>query len=118
MRPVTSCVLMLLLISVAAAGQTERQANDFQSVVHLFDYDAKQPLDIHDKVIEEFSDGTLHEISYSSPKGGPVGAYLVVPKGKGPFAAGALRSLGQWHSRGIHSRSEDLRESGCDLSHS
>ena len=88
MRPVISCVFMFLLISVVAAGQTERQAaSDFQSVVHLFDYDAKQPLDIHDKVIEEFSDGTLHEITYPSPKGGPVGAYLVVPKGKGPFAA-------------------------------
>jgi hypothetical protein len=47
----------------------------------------KQPLDLQDKIIEEFPDGTLHDITYTSPKGGPVGAYLVVPKGKGPFAA-------------------------------
>src|SRR6266536_4506531 len=83
-----SCVLMLSLISVLAAGQTEaKPAASFQSVVHLFDYDATQPLDIHDKIIEEFSDGTLHDITYASPKGGPVAAYLVVPKSKGPFAA-------------------------------
>src|SRR3982751_1718824 len=53
----------------------------------LFDYDLKAPLDIHDKVIEEFDGGSLHDITYKSPKGGPVAAYLVVPKGKGPFAA-------------------------------
>jgi dienelactone hydrolase len=83
-----SCVLMLLLFSVLAAGQTADQpAADFQSVVHLFDYDAKQPLDIHDKIIEDLGDCTLHDITYISPKGGPVAAYLVVPKGKGPFAA-------------------------------
>ncbi len=42
---------------------------------------------IHDKISEELSGGTLHDITYTSPKGGPVGAYLVVPNGKGPFAA-------------------------------
>jgi len=79
---------MLSLISVLAAGQTEaKPAASFQSVVHLFDYDATQPLDIHDKIIEESTDGTLHDITYISAKGGPVAAYLVVPKGKGPFAA-------------------------------
>lgn len=59
----------------------------FQSVARAFDYDAKQSLDIKDKIIEEFSGGTLHDITYTSPKGGPVAAYLIVPKGKGPFAA-------------------------------
>jgi dienelactone hydrolase len=83
-----SFVLMWLLISASAAAPTEtKPAADSQSVAHLFDYDAKQSLDIHDKVIEEFGDGTLHDITYASPKGGPVAAYLVVPKGKGPFAA-------------------------------
>jgi dienelactone hydrolase len=53
----------------------------------LFDYDAKAPLNVHDKVIDEFDAGTLHDLTYASPKGGPVAAYLVVPKGKGPFAA-------------------------------
>jgi hypothetical protein len=81
-------VLTLLLSAALAGGQTEAKPKpDFQSLTHLFDYDAKQALDIQDKVIEEFRDCTLHDISYTSPKGGPVEAYLVVPKGKGPFAA-------------------------------
>ncbi len=74
----------LLLTALTASAQT---SSDFQSKVALFDYDAKQPLDLQDKVIEEFDDATLHDVTYNSPKGGPVSAYLVVPKGKGPFAA-------------------------------
>ncbi|PYK08447.1 MAG: hypothetical protein DME65_14075, partial [Verrucomicrobia bacterium] len=59
----------------------------YETAFHFFDYDAKAPLDIHDKIIEGFDGGTLHDITYASPKGGPVAAYLVVPKGKGQFAA-------------------------------
>jgi hypothetical protein len=64
-----------------------KPARDFLAAADLFDYDAKQPLDIHDKIIEEFDGGTLHDITYTSPKGGPVAAYLIVPTSKGPFAA-------------------------------
>jgi hypothetical protein len=69
------------------AQTAAKPAADALASAHLFDYDQKQPLDIHDKIIEEFDGGALHDITYTSPKGGPVGAYLVVPKGKGPFAA-------------------------------
>ena len=55
--------------------------------VGTFDYDSRQPLGLHDKVIEEFDGGTVHDVTYTSPGGGPVSAYLVVPNGKGPFAA-------------------------------
>jgi beta-lactamase class A len=72
---------------VSPAQNNPKAIPDHQSSVHIFDYDAKAPLDIQDKIIEEFDGGTLHDITYSSPKGGPVAAYLVVPKGKGPFAA-------------------------------
>src|SRR5206468_8529613 len=72
---------------VSAAQNTAKAVPDYQTALHLFDYDAKAPLDIHDKIIEEFDGGTLHDITYTSPKGGPVAAYLVVPNGKGPFAA-------------------------------
>jgi hypothetical protein len=83
-----SISFLLLLAVVSTAAQTESKSpTDFQSSIHLFDYDAKQPLDIHDTVIQEFKDATLHDITYASPKGGPVDAYLVIPKGKGPFAA-------------------------------
>jgi dienelactone hydrolase len=74
--------------SFASAEQkTAKTTPDYQAGSHLFDYDVKAPLDVHDKIIEEFDGGTLHDITYASPKSGPVAAYLVVPKGKGPFAA-------------------------------
>jgi beta-lactamase class A len=72
---------------VSAAQNSAGAAPNYQTALHLFDYDAKAPLDIHDKIIEEFDGGTLHDITYTSPKGGPVASYLVVPKGEGPFAA-------------------------------
>jgi dienelactone hydrolase len=80
-------VLTLVLIAPLAAQTGVKPAAEFPVAVHFFDYDQKQPLDIHDKIIEEFAGGTLHEVSYTSPKGGPVAAYLIVPTGKGPFAA-------------------------------
>jgi dienelactone hydrolase len=81
------CFLMLFLASPLAAQTGGKPATDFVATDHLFEYDQKQPLDIHDKIIEEFTGGTLHDITYTSPKGGPVAAYLIVPNGKGPFAA-------------------------------
>jgi dienelactone hydrolase len=82
MRKLFTLVTLVALTAISAKAET-----DFQSLTHLFDYDAKQPLGLQDKIIEELADGTLHDITYTSPKGGPVDAYLVVPKGKGPFAA-------------------------------
>jgi hypothetical protein len=76
-----------LLVAPLAAQTGVKPAADFPAAVHFFDCDQKQPLDVHDKIVEEFTGGTLHDITYASPKGDPVGAYLVVPKGKGPFAA-------------------------------
>src|SRR5947208_5494433 len=72
---------------VSAAQNIATATSDYQTTFQLFDYDAKAPLHTHDKIIEEFDGGSLHDITYVSPKGGPVAAYLVVPKGKGPFAA-------------------------------
>src|SRR5207248_394273 len=72
---------------VSTAQNIATATSDYQTTFHLFDYDAKAPLDIHDKIIEEFDGGSLHDMADVSPKGGPVAAYLVVPKGKGPFAA-------------------------------
>ena len=82
-----TCGILLLAATLAAAQTKAKPAAQPNPAAHLFDYDAKQPLGGTDKIIEEFADGTLHDITYKSPKGGPVEAYLVVPKGKGPFAA-------------------------------
>jgi dienelactone hydrolase len=83
-----TCTFAFFLVMGLAAGQSDPKTTaDFQTAAHWFDYDSKLSLDTHDKVIEQFDGGTLHDITYASPKGGPVDAYLVVPAGKGPFAA-------------------------------
>jgi len=74
-----------------------KTASNFETAAHLFDYDARQALDIHDKIIEKFNGGTLHDTTYMSPQGGPVGAYLVVPEGKGRLRRCSL-DTGQWHA--------------------
>jgi len=74
-----------------------------------FDYDQKAPLDIQEAGVEQRGDVAIHDISYASPKGGRVPAYLVVPKGKGPFAAVIW---GHWYMPGSEflNRKEFLEE--------
>jgi len=61
-------------------------AQDAELMRH-FDYDQRAPIDIQEAGVEQRGDVAIHDINYASPKGGRVPAYLVVPKGKGPFAA-------------------------------
>jgi cephalosporin-C deacetylase-like acetyl esterase len=67
------------------------------ALLRHFDYDQKAPLDIKESGVEQRGDVSVHDISYASPKGGRVPAYLVVPKGKGPFAAVIW---GHWYQDG------------------
>lgn len=74
-----------------------------------FDYDQKAPLDIQEAGVERRGAVTVHDISYQSPSGGRVPAYLVVPAGKGPFAAVIW---GHWYMTGSEflNRKEFLAE--------
>jgi dienelactone hydrolase len=76
--------LLFDLSIVCAAAPAERTPDN---LVRLFDYDSHQPLDIHDKTLKDFGCGVIHDITYASPSGGSVSAYMIVPKGNGPFAA-------------------------------
>src|SRR5258708_14245889 len=67
------------------------------ALLHHFDYDQKAPIDMQEAGVEQRGDVAIHDISYASPKGGRVPAYLVVPKGKGPFAAVIW---GHWYQDG------------------
>ena len=58
----------------------------YELSLHLFDYDQQTPLDIEEVAVEHRDGVTVHDISYASPEGGRVPAYLVVPDGSGPFA--------------------------------
>ena len=67
-------------------------AQDAELIRH-FDYDQKAPLGIKEIGVERRGNVAIHDITYASPKGGVVPAYLVVPKGKGPFRRGDLGTL-------------------------
>ena len=83
----SAAFLLILMCVCFSAGQTPTTVvADFDNLSRQFDYDSKQPLDIHDSIVEDFGEGTLHDITYASPKGGPINAFLIVPKGNGPFA--------------------------------
>jgi dienelactone hydrolase len=56
------------------------------NLVRLFDYAQTTKLDIHEANAIASDDYIIHDISYESPKGGWVPAYLVTPTGEGPFA--------------------------------
>jgi len=74
-----------------------------------FDYDQKAPIDVQEVGIQQRGEVAIHDISYASPKGGRVPAYLVVPRGKGPFAA---IIWGHWYQEGSEflNRKEFLEE--------
>jgi hypothetical protein len=52
-----------------------------------FDYDATTPLSVKEVSVKQRDSVSIHDITYISPNGGEVPAYLVVPKGPGKFAA-------------------------------
>lgn len=76
---------------------------------HAFDYDSRAPLDLQEVGAEHRGRVVIHDISYASPKGGRVPAYLVVPEGKGPFAA-VIWGHWYWQNSEFFNRKEFLDE--------
>jgi dienelactone hydrolase len=96
------CLAMCLFAAVRLFAQDA-------DLLHHFDYDQKAPLDIQELGTEHRGGAIIHDISYASPKGGRVPAYLVVPDGKGQFAA---IIWGHWYMPGSEflNRNEFLAE--------
>ncbi len=92
----------ILCLSVVVSAQA--QIGDMESLKRLYDYDSKQSLDSREKLLYERDGVKVYDISYASPKGGRVTAYLVVPAGEGPFAG---MVFGHW---GPGNRTEFLPE--------
>jgi dienelactone hydrolase len=82
---ILSVIPLLALLATPLLTAT-LSAQDAALLRH-FDYDQKAPFDIKEASVEERGDIAIHDLSYASPKGGRVPAYLVVPKGSGPSAA-------------------------------
>jgi dienelactone hydrolase len=75
-------IWMIVVSLVPAFGQ-----NSYSKAVRHFDYENRLPLDVKEISVQHRTGVTIHNITYASPKGGVVPAYLVVPNGKGRFAA-------------------------------
>ena len=96
--------LLFFLFILSAFG-----AESYKQLVHRFDYDQKAPLDIQQGDVKDRDGVRFYDLSYASPKGGRVPAYLVVPKASGPFAAIVW---GHWYMPGSpqRNRTEFLEE--------
>lgn len=75
------------LVLLAALSSIHFAQDSYSQFVRRFDYDAKTPLDVQEKLIETRDGAKIYDVSYASLKGGRVPAYLVVPEKKGKFAA-------------------------------
>jgi dienelactone hydrolase len=106
-----SALLVKLAIGamLALASSTAVFAQDAEMVRH-FDYDKTAPLELKTLGTEKRGDATVHDITYASPKGGVVPAYLVVPsKAKGPFA-GIIWGHWYWRNSDMRNRKQFLDE--------
>jgi dienelactone hydrolase len=93
---------LLLFSSVLSAQDPE--------LVRHFDYDTKAPLELKIVGTQKRDEATVYDITYASPKGGVVPAYLVVPaKGKGPFAA-VIWGHWYWSNSEMRNRKQFLDE--------
>jgi dienelactone hydrolase len=95
-------VAALFILSFAAPAQRSDNSD-------AFDYDAKLPLDSQDSGVDFRGPVGVYDFSYASPKGGRVPAYLVLPPGKGPFAA-VIWGHWCWPNSEFHNRKEFLDE--------
>src|SRR5207302_6348691 len=94
----------IVLAWLAVAQASGDSTYGFDSLKQLFEYDSRQSLDIQEKLLHERDRVKVYDLTYASPKGGRVTAYLVVPDGKGPFAGIVF---GHW---GPGNRTEFLAE--------
>ena len=98
-----------VLVALSLLGAARLFAQTPEALRQL-DYDQRAPLDLEETGIERRGGVSIHDISFVSPKGGRVPAYLVVPDGKGPFAA-VLWGHWYWDNSDFRNRKEFLEES-------
>ena len=78
------------ILVIASCGIASAQAKPVSELRRMFDYDRSLPLDVKEIRVEAREGASVHDISYRSPKGGGVTAYLVVPSDKRRKFAGII----------------------------
>jgi dienelactone hydrolase len=99
---------LTLRIGIVLVGTARALGQDAEMVRH-FDYDQKAPIKMKQIGTEEREHATIYDITYASPKGGVVPAYLVVPTAKGPFPA-VIWGHWYWENSPMRNRKEFLDE--------
>lgn len=99
---------LLLVICGLLLSASASQAQDPELLRH-FDYDQKAPLNLKQIGVQHRDRADIYDITYDSLKAGVVPAYLVVPKGRGPFAA-VIWGHWYWANSSMANRKEFLDE--------
>ena len=97
-------IFWLLLLIIASSTSVFAQDKSIDALRRMFDYDRKMPLDVKEVAVITRGQVRIRDITYASPKGGRVTAYIVEPVGKGRFAGIVF---GHW---GYGTRTEFLPE--------
>ena len=108
MPPFTRFAQFVLLTGILLIGASLSLAQDPDLVRH-FDYDQHAPLGLKQIGVQHREHANVYDITYESPKGGVVPAYLVVPKGRGPFAA-VIWGHWYWDNSSMRNRRQFLDE--------
>src|SRR5436309_11077605 len=101
-------IAFALFLVVSAGCHRLSEAQDADLGKH-FDYDQTSPLNLKQVGVQPRAHATVYDITYDSPKGGVVPAYLVVPKGRGPFAA-VIWGHWYWGNSSMRNRQQFLDE--------
>ena len=99
---------LTLWVGIVLAGTGRALAQDAEMLRH-FDYDQQAAIEMKQVGAEKREHAIIYDITYASPKGGVVPAYLVVPKGKGPFPA-VIWGHWYWENSPMRNRKEFLDE--------
>jgi len=97
---------LTVMLALFCASPALCQQADY---VRHFDYDKSASLDLKTIGTETRGDVTVYDVTYASPKGGVVPAYIVVPKGKRKFA-GVVWGHWYWGNSPMRNRKEFLDE--------
>lgn len=104
-----ACLIELMLLAGTVLFSASSLLAQDAELVHHFDYDQRAPLGIKEIGVERRGNVRVQDLTYSSPRGGVVPAYLVVPQGKGPFAA-VIWGHWYWGNSPMRNRKEFLDE--------
>jgi dienelactone hydrolase len=108
MKTTTRIVRCILLIGIFLISAPTLFAQDAELVRH-FDYDQQTALALKQIGVQHREHANVYDVTYASPKGGVVSAYLVVPKGRGPFA-GVIWGHWYWENSSMRNRRQFLDE--------